>query len=163
MNQQVLAILAVAIGFCFLDIPVVSAQHGAHVMITPSELKWSDVPSLPPGATIAVIEGAMNEAVAFTVRISFPANYNLPAHWHPAVERVTVLSGTFNMGVGDKLDMQKTTALMPGASRSCNRRQITSPGPRRKQSSNSTASARGASRTSTRTTIQGRSRNRRLR
>jgi quercetin dioxygenase-like cupin family protein len=115
MNQHVLAILAVAIGFCFLDIPVVSAQHGAHVMITPSELKWSDVPSLPPGAKIAVIEGPMNEAVPFTVRIKFPANYNLPAHWHPAVERITVLSGTFNMGVGDELDPQKTTALAPGS------------------------------------------------
>lgn len=115
MNQPVLAILTVAIGFCFLDISAVSAQHGAHVMITPRELKWSDVPSLPPGAKIAVIEGPMNEAVQFTVRIRFPPNYQLPAHWHPAVERVTVLSGTFNMGVGDKLDMQKTTALTPGS------------------------------------------------
>lgn len=115
MNQHVLTIFAVAIGFCFLDIPVVSAQHGAHVMITPSEFKWSDVPSLPPGAKIAVIEGPMNEAVAFTVRIRFPANYKLPAHWHPAVERVTVLSGTFNMGIGDKLNMQTTTSLTPGS------------------------------------------------
>ncbi len=41
-------------------------------------------------------------------------SYNIPAHWHPAVERVTVISGTFNMGVGDKLDKQKSTALPPG-------------------------------------------------
>ena len=115
MNQPVLAILAVVIGFCFLDISAVSAQHGAHVMITPIELKWSDVPSLPPGAKIAVIEGPMNEAVQFTVRIRFPPNYQIPAHWHPAVERVTVLSGTFHMGVGDKLDPQNATPLIPGS------------------------------------------------
>jgi hypothetical protein len=84
-------------------------------MITPGELKWSDVPSLPPGAKITLIEGPMNEAVPFTVRIRFPADYQLPAHWHPAVERVTVLSGIFHMGVGDKLDMQKTTPLAPGS------------------------------------------------
>ena len=72
-------------------------------MITPSDLKWSDVPSLPPGAKIAVIEGPMNEAVPFTVRIRFPADYKLPAHWHPAVERVTVLSGTFHMVVATNL------------------------------------------------------------
>lgn len=60
-------------------------------MVTPGTLKWSDVPSLPPGAKIALIEGPMNEAVPFTVRIRFPANYRLPAHWHPAIERVTEL------------------------------------------------------------------------
>jgi len=30
---------------------------GEHTMVLPSELKWADVPSLPPGAQIAVIEG----------------------------------------------------------------------------------------------------------
>jgi quercetin dioxygenase-like cupin family protein len=84
-------------------------------MISPNDLQWSDVPSLPPGAKIAVIEGPMSEAVPFTVRLKLPANYQIPAHWHPAVERVTVLSGSINMGVGDKLDMQKTMALSPGS------------------------------------------------
>ena len=114
MKHHVLAIF-VAIGFSFLGLPAGWAQHSAHVMITPSELKWSDVPSLPPGAKIAVIEGPMNEAVPFTVRLRFPANYKIPAHWHPAVERVTVLSGTFHMGVGDKLDPQNATPLIPGS------------------------------------------------
>jgi hypothetical protein len=87
---------------------------GGHAMIMPSELKWSDVPSLPPGAKIAVIEGPMSEAAPFTVRIKLPANYKVPAHWHPAIEHVTVLSGTFHMGMGDKLDITKTRALTPG-------------------------------------------------
>jgi quercetin dioxygenase-like cupin family protein len=84
-------------------------------MVTPNDLKWADVPSLPPGAKITVIEGPMTEAVPFTVRIKLPADYKVPAHWHPAAERVTVLSGTFNIGMGDKLDPQKTTALGPGS------------------------------------------------
>ena len=94
--------------------PVV-ASAAAHVMVLPNELKWADVPSLPVGAKLAVIEGPMSEAVPFTVRIKLPADYRLPAHSHPAVERVTVLSGTFNIGMGDLLDMQKTTALGPGS------------------------------------------------
>ena len=81
----------------------------------PGELKWVDVPSLPPGAKLAVIEGPMNEAVPFTVRLKFPKGYAIPAHSHPAIERVTVLSGTFYMGVGDHLDRQKTHALPAGA------------------------------------------------
>jgi len=91
------------------------AQHSDHRMISPNDLKWSDVPSLPPGAKIAVIEGPMSEPVPFTVRLKFPANYQIPAHWHPAVERVTVLTGTFHMGTGDQLDKQKTTPLSAGS------------------------------------------------
>ena len=90
------------------------AQMADHRMITASDLKWGDVPSLPPGAKIAVIEGPMTEAVPFTIRLKFPADYNIPAHSHPAIERVTVLSGTFHMGTGDQLDLQKTMALSPG-------------------------------------------------
>ena len=83
-------------------------------MVKASDLKWNAVPSLPAGAQITVIEGPMNQAAPFTVRIKFPANYRLPAHTHPAVERVTVLSGTFHMGMGPKLDQSKTQAVRPG-------------------------------------------------
>jgi quercetin dioxygenase-like cupin family protein len=56
----------------------------------------------------------LSEAVPFTIRIKVPANYRVPPHWHPAVERVTVLSGTFNMGLGEKFDEKKIMAVGPG-------------------------------------------------
>ncbi len=90
------------------------ADMTGHRMVTASDLKWADVPSLPPGAKIAVIEGPMTEAVPFTIRLKFPANYKIPAHSHPAVERVTVLSGTFYMGVGEELNPEKTMPLHAG-------------------------------------------------
>ena len=90
-------------------------SHADHIMVVPADLKWADAKSLPPGAKVAVIEGTLNEAVPFTFRLKFPADYKLPAHWHPAIEHVTVISGTFNMGTGDKLDTQKTKALTPGS------------------------------------------------
>ena len=90
------------------------AQSGDHKMVKAADLKWEDVPSLPKGAKAAVIEGPMSEAVPFTIRLKFPGNYKVPPHWHPAVERVTVLSGTFNMGMGDKFDEKKTMAVGPG-------------------------------------------------
>ena len=83
-------------------------------MVKASDLKWNAVPSLPAGAQITVIEGPMDKAAPFTVRIKFPANYRLPAHTHPAVERVTVLSGTFHMGMGPKLDQSKTEPVRTG-------------------------------------------------
>ena len=38
-----------------LYVPVIGAED--HVMVTPNELKWADILSLPPGAKPAVIEG----------------------------------------------------------------------------------------------------------
>lgn len=103
-NLQVVA-LAVA-----LVAAAPAARGQDHQMITPGDLKWADQPSLPPGAQIAVIEGKTPEE-SYTFRLRFPANYKIPAHWHPTVERVTVISGTFHMGIGDKLDPAKTMAL----------------------------------------------------
>lgn len=106
---------------CFLAAspPVALAQHAAthppHRHVKASELRWQDVPSLPKGAQIAVIEGPMSEPVPFTVRLKFPANYRLPPHFHPAVERVTVLSGTFSMGMGDVFEASRAVAVEAGS------------------------------------------------
>jgi anti-sigma factor ChrR (cupin superfamily) len=87
---------------------------GAHLMVVPSELNWTDLPSLP-GVKISVIEGPLTEAVPITFRLKFPANFKVPAHWHPGIEHITVISGTLNMGMGDKFDATKTRALTPGS------------------------------------------------
>lgn len=97
-----------------ISAPLGWAQAGHHMTESPDKLNWAAVPSLPQGAQIAVLEGPMSEAVPFTVRLKFPPNYQIPAHWHPAIERVTVLSGIFNMGMGDSFDRTKTHALRPG-------------------------------------------------
>lgn len=111
--KRALAVTVTTLVLAFPLIPVAGAQPAPHVIMTPDALKWSDVPSLP-GAKIAVIEGPLSEAVPFTIRAKFPANYQIPAHSHPGLEHVTVLSGTFNLGVGDKLDKSKTTPLKAG-------------------------------------------------
>ena len=100
-------------GLCVFLIPPTYAAEG-HAFATPSDLKWTDVPALPPGAQIAVIEGPLNEAVPFTFRIKLPADFKIPAHSHPAIEHVTVISGTFNIGMGDKLDPTKSQAISAG-------------------------------------------------
>ena len=95
--------------------PIWAGTHASHVVVTPADLQWGDVPSLPPGAKIAVIEGPLSDPVPFTFRVKLPANYKIPAHSHPASERVTVLSGTFNIGAGDTFDQAKTKALPAGS------------------------------------------------
>jgi hypothetical protein len=109
--MRIIQVGLIAIAFTF-SLHIVPATWAAdthdkaanHFMVEPNDLKWADVPTLPPGAKVAVIEGPPNEAVPFMMRLKFPADYRVPAHWQPAIEHLTVMSGTFNMGIGDRLD-----------------------------------------------------------
>jgi quercetin dioxygenase-like cupin family protein len=78
-------------------------------------LKWQDGPaSLPKGAKIAILEGDPNQKGAFVFRIKVPDGYRIPPHTHPKPERVTVISGTFNIGMGEKFDPGKGKAMPAG-------------------------------------------------
>ena len=107
------AVAVMTLVFGFFITPVRGAEN--HVMMAPTDFKWDDVAALPPGAKVAVIEGPLDQATPFICRFKFPADYKISAHWHPAIEHVTVLFGTFHMGVGDKLDATKTKALSVGS------------------------------------------------
>src|SRR6266480_2741154 len=50
------------------------------------------------------LAGDPNKKGLFTVRLQTPAGYKVPPHTHPTSEHITVISGTFNIGTGDKLD-----------------------------------------------------------
>jgi anti-sigma factor ChrR (cupin superfamily) len=76
------------------------------MVVVPTDFNWEDSKATP-GVKVAVIEGPPNEAVPFTIRVKLPADYKVPPHWHPAIEHVTVLSGTYNIGTGDKFDKEK--------------------------------------------------------
>lgn len=92
-----------------------TAEESGMILLTPADLEWTATSALPPGAKVAVMEGKMNEAGPVTVRLKLPANYRIPPHWHPGVERVTVLSGTFHYGMGNKFDKKSTKALKAGS------------------------------------------------
>ena len=76
-----------------------------HVLLNPGDLKWGDVPpGLPPGAKMAVLTGDPTKKGMFTVRMQAPAGYKIPPHSHPTAENITVISGTFSVGTGDKFE-----------------------------------------------------------
>lgn len=86
-----------------------------HIMVVPTGITWKDGPAaLPKGVKSAVIEGDPAKAGPFTMRFKLPANYKIPPHWHPAIEHVTVLSGSFHMGLGEVFDESRTTKLPVG-------------------------------------------------
>src|SRR3954451_9051050 len=81
----------------------------------PADLKWGSGPaSLPPGAKLAVLEGDPAKEGPFVMRLKLPDGYRIPPHEHPKAERITVISGTFNVGMGDKFDLKAGRAMVAG-------------------------------------------------
>jgi hypothetical protein len=95
--------------------PVVVADDTGHRAIRPDTLEWAPVASLPKGAEFAMLEGSLSAAGPFTARLRLPADYRIPPHWHPVMERVTVISGTFYMGLGERFDDSGGMALEAGS------------------------------------------------
>ena len=87
-----------------------------HKIVAPAELVWGDAPpALPPGGKMAVLDGDPNKKGSFTVRLQAPAGYKIPPHTHPTAEHVTVISGTMNLGMGEKFDEAAGHAMSPGS------------------------------------------------
>jgi quercetin dioxygenase-like cupin family protein len=85
-------------------------------VILPGAIKWGPAPAmLPAGATAAVIEGNPSKPQPFTMRLRMPDGYKIPPHFHPAMEHVTVISGTLKVGMGDRFDEGQMNALPTGS------------------------------------------------
>ncbi|WP_024518600.1 cupin domain-containing protein [Bradyrhizobium sp. Tv2a-2] len=83
--------------------------------VNASQVEWGPAPNfVPEGAQIAVLSGDPSKDGLYVVRLKLPAGYKIAAHNHPTTEMVTVISGDFHIGMGDKLDEQKTTLLTAG-------------------------------------------------
>jgi quercetin dioxygenase-like cupin family protein len=92
-----------------------SAQSPQAHVITPDQLTWGPAPAiLPAGARLAVLEGDPSKAGPYTMRLAMPAGYRIPPHFHEADEHVTVISGAFQVGMGDTFDQSKLTTLPAG-------------------------------------------------
>jgi anti-sigma factor ChrR (cupin superfamily) len=63
---------------------------------------------------IAVVSGDPGQAAPFVLRLKAPAGYKIPPHWHPTDEHVTVLSGSFAVGMGEKFDPTAMKTLPAG-------------------------------------------------
>lgn len=93
-----------------------SQDNKDHGLIQPSDVKWGSAPaSVPPGAQGAVLQGDPAKAGPFTLRLKLPDGYRIPPHYHPAIEHITVIQGTFVLGMGDKADAGTETTLGAGS------------------------------------------------
>jgi quercetin dioxygenase-like cupin family protein len=83
--------------------------------VMPGSEQWMDTPaaalvgtpSMEMGGTvkIAVLQGdPMTAGRSYTLRLSCTDGTKIAPHWHPTTENVTVIKGTFLLGMGAKWD-----------------------------------------------------------
>jgi quercetin dioxygenase-like cupin family protein len=118
MKRSMYLTLALAGSLCGagLTFAAQGTSHGTHVF-TPDTIPWGPAPPfIAPGAQLAVLEGNPGAASGdYTVRVKMPDGYRISPHWHPLRENVTVISGTFKVGMGDVFETNKMTTLPAGS------------------------------------------------
>ncbi len=90
-----------------------TALAPGHPVVRPDDVAWKP---LRPGAEIAVVSGDPTQAgTPFVMRFRYHGVARVPPHWHPTDEHITVLSGTFVVGMGERFDESSGTELPAGA------------------------------------------------
>jgi hypothetical protein len=110
-----LLILPIVSLLTLLNVAIAEDRGKGIVLNPPTQLQWQPgPPSLPKGAQMAVLEGDPNKPGPFVFRVKAPDGYRIPPHTHSKTERVTVIAGTFHIGMGEKFDAKAAMAMPEG-------------------------------------------------
>lgn len=103
------SLVALAIFSC---VALTHADNGdTPIVRNPEDLVWT---LLPSGVERAVLQGDPSEPGPFTLRLRYPAGYEKGPHYHPRDAFVTVLSGEYFRGYGNRVDQSGGIRLTPG-------------------------------------------------
>jgi len=110
-----------AFALCCLILPAVVHELHAQAQpepmaMTPAEMKWEAQGGLAlPGMEQVNLVGNPSKPGPYTLRLKFPAGYKLAPHTHPDSREVTILSGTWYTGYGERFDETALKALPAGS------------------------------------------------
>ena len=87
-------------------------ESSAHKIIHYGDLKWTPI---IPGWEMATVSGdSSKDGEPFVIRLRGADGSKVPPHWHPTDENVTVLKGTFLVGMGESYDDSKLLTMNVG-------------------------------------------------
>lgn len=96
--------------------PASAQATDGHKIVSEQDIKWAPGPtSIPAGAQAATLYGDPSKEGLFALRLKMPKGYRIPPHTHPKPEVVTVISGTFRLGMGETADPSKAKPLPAGS------------------------------------------------
>jgi quercetin dioxygenase-like cupin family protein len=87
-------------------------SDSAHKIVHFADLKWTPIIK---GCDLAPVSGDPNaDGAPYVLRLRCADGAKIPAHWHPTDENVTVLKGTFLVGMGETFDESKLQPMNVG-------------------------------------------------
>lgn len=108
-------VLGVAASLAIMGAAGAQEAKPSHILLSGHDIKWGDPPPVfEKGASFAVMSGDPGKSGIYVVRLKMPAGYKIAPHWHPTDEHVTVLAGTFALGMGEKFDAAAAKELPAG-------------------------------------------------
>ena len=111
LNAALSTFVVAALAACS---PASASSDGLAIAVDDG-IKWGPAPAIfPPGAKMAVLQGDPSTNALFTVRLRLPNGYRIAPHTHPTDEHVTVIQGTFRVGMGTRFVADSLIALPAG-------------------------------------------------
>ena len=113
--QASLAALVIGVALALPGGPA-AGQSDDRTVVPIDKLEWKPAPPLLPGVQVAVVYGNPGKEGPFVMRLKFPAGFDYPVHHHPGTHgHLTVISGAFGIGHGEKFD-RNAAPLLPAGS-----------------------------------------------
>ena len=114
-----------ASGLAQTKVPEKKAAPAMATVVAMGSEKWGDIPAAALVGTpsvemggklqLAVVQGnPMAPGQPYTLRLSCTDGTKIAPHWHPTTENVTVVKGTFAIGMGSKWDNAALKELPAG-------------------------------------------------
>lgn len=93
--------------------PATTPDHQFLVSLTPEAIPWKPVFE---GAEIAVLSGDPSTAGSpYVIRVKHRDGLQVPPHWHSFDENITLISGTWVMGLGERYDLSAAQEFPAGS------------------------------------------------
>ncbi|HEY7758570.1 MAG TPA: cupin domain-containing protein [Burkholderiales bacterium] len=110
LSLEAAVVLAGTLAIC-----VIPSYAADKYSVTPaSELQWADTGPQFPNTHVVILNGDPGKKNVVALRWRCPSNYKFLPHTHPGTERVTVLSGTILLAIGEKYESAKLTEVGAG-------------------------------------------------
>jgi quercetin dioxygenase-like cupin family protein len=88
---------------------------GQVTALTPQDIRWFTPSYYTDGRQRAHLRGDSSKGGAWIDRVKIPGGSRVLAHTHPDAEVVTVIEGTWYLGIGEKFDEAKLKAYPAGS------------------------------------------------
>ncbi len=110
-----MTLLPAGLALAIMGVAAQAESPTVHHIVDPATIIWGAGPAaLQPGAKSTLLYGDPTKEGLFVMRLWLPKGFRVAPHTHPRPEILTIMSGSFLLGMGADADKAKTRRLGAG-------------------------------------------------